>query len=123
MSTVWNGRPFAAAVGEGIDFLGVAWDGGILHTSRWGIPKGAPNTEAAYAALAYYLTPKVGVAIGNAIGYPNTNKSVIDEIDPEAKKFIATEPQNLEGMTVQDDQWWLDNGPDTEERFADWLGE
>lgn len=123
MSTVWNGRPFAAAVSEGIDYLGVAWDGGILHTSRWGIPKGAPNTEGAYAALAYYLTPKVGVAIGNAIGYPNTNKSVIKDIDPEAKKFIATEPANLEGLTVQDDQWWLDNGPDTEERYAEWLGE
>ena len=63
------------------------------------------------------------MAIGNAIGYPNTNKKVIADIDPEARKFIATEPENLAGMTVQDDQWWLDNGPATEERFAEWLGE
>jgi putative spermidine/putrescine transport system substrate-binding protein len=122
MSTVWNGRPFAAEIVQEIDFLGVAWEHGILDTSWVTIPKGAPNREGAYAAMAYYLRADVGTAIANSIGYPHGNKGISARVTPEAKKYLATEPANLEAMTMHDPEWWLEHGTDTEERFAEWLG-
>jgi putative spermidine/putrescine transport system substrate-binding protein len=122
MSTVWNGRPFAAEVVQGVDFLGVAWENGILDTSWVTIPEGAPNREGAYAAMAYYLRPDVGAAIANGIGYPHGHKGISKEVTPEARKYLATEPDNLEAMTTHDPEWWLENGAEAEERFAEWLG-
>ena len=121
MSTVWNGRPFAARE-EGIDFLGVAWENGTYHTGWWAIPKGAPHLEQAYAALAYFLTPSVGAASANLTGYANANRDAVDAIEPEAAEFVATTPANLEVLTTQDDQWWLRNGEAAEEQFAEWSG-
>lgn len=122
MSTVWNGRPFAAEVQQGIDYLGVTWDNGMLDTSWVAIPRGAPNREGAYAALAYYLRADVGAAIADGTGYAHANKSIPEEVTAETKRYLATDPANLDVMTVQDPEWWLENGEETEERFAEWLG-
>jgi len=121
MSTVWNGRPLAAQE-EGVDFLGVAWANGIYHTGWWVIPKGAPHPDQAYAALAFFLTPKVGAESANVTGYANANRKAADLIKPEALQYVATTPKNLSVLTTQDDKWWLANGEDAEERFAEWSG-
>lgn len=122
MSTVWSGRPFAAQVQEGIDYLGVAWDNGMLDTSWVGIPAGAPNVEGAYAALAYSLRPDVGVAVANGTGYANASKAVPEEVTPEARQFLPTDTENLDAMTKQNPDWWIENGEAAEEQFAEWLG-
>jgi putative spermidine/putrescine transport system substrate-binding protein len=122
MSTVWNGRPFAAEVVQGIDYLGVAWENGMLDTSWVTIPSGGPNREGAYAAIAYYLRPDVGAAIANGTGYPHGNKKISGRLTPEAREYLATEPENLEAMTNHNPEWWLENGAEAEERFAEWLG-
>jgi putative spermidine/putrescine transport system substrate-binding protein len=120
MSTVWNGRPFAAEVLEGIDYFGVAWDGGIRHISRWVIPKGAPNVEGAYAALAYHMLPEVGAALANKTAYPNVNKNTPGQTDEAAQKYLATTEENFAGLVGQDDQWWVDNGKAAEDKYLKW---
>ena len=118
MSTAWNGRPFAAKTVDGIDYLGIAWDGAVLHKGYWVIPKGAPDQEAAYAALAYYMLPKVGADSADSTAYPNGNGATINLVKPETKEFLATNPDYLSKEIVQDDGWWLANGPAAEEKYA-----
>jgi len=122
MSTVWNGRPFARSVLEGVDYLGLAWENGIFETSWLAIPKGTPNRAAAYKALAQYMTPETGAGMANATGYPNGSKRLESLIEPEAKPFLATNVDNLATLTPQDASWWLENGPEAEETFAEWVG-
>lgn len=120
MSTAWNGRAFTAQVLEGIDYLGTVWDGGVLHDGYWVIPKGAPDADAAYAALAYYLLPEVGAASANESGYGNSNTAAAELTNEEARAFVATDPANLAVEIIQDNQWWFENGPAAEEAWAAW---
>jgi putative spermidine/putrescine transport system substrate-binding protein len=122
MSTVWSGRPYARSVLEGVDYLGIAWENGIFETSWLAIPKGTSNREAAYKALAQYMTPKTGAGMANQTGYPNGSKRLEALIKPEAEQYLATNPDNLAVLTPQDAKWWLENGAETEETFAEWVG-
>ncbi|MBA0124262.1 extracellular solute-binding protein [Haloechinothrix sp. YIM 98757] len=120
MSTVWNGRPFGAQSEDDIDYLGVAWDSGIMASSYWVIPRGAPNPESAYALLATYQLPEVGASTANQVGYGNTNTATDDLINEDARPFVATYGPNMDVVTVQDEQWWYENGESAEERFSKW---
>jgi putative spermidine/putrescine transport system substrate-binding protein len=118
MSTAWNGRPFAAKVVDGIDYLGTVWDGAILHKGYWVIPKGAADQEAAYAGLAYYMLPEVGAASADSTAYPNSNAATMALVKPATLPFLATNAANLSHEIVQDDAWWYKNGPAAEEQYA-----
>jgi putative spermidine/putrescine transport system substrate-binding protein len=120
MSTVWNGRPFSALTVDGIEYFGVAWDKGIGASAYWVLPAGAPNTEAAYALLAYYNLPEVGADNANTLGYGNVNSAMDDLLTDEARPYVATYEPNREGLTPQDDTWWVEHGPDAEEQFSEW---
>lgn len=120
MSTVWNGRPFSADVQDGIDYLGIAWEHGIIDTSWRGVADGASNRDGAYEALAQYLTTEFGVAFVNASGYATGNVHIPDQIESQTREYLATDSDHLEQLTERDARWWLENGAEVEEAFAEW---
>ena len=52
MTTAYNGRIFAAAVGEGKPFQ-IVWDGQIYENESYVVPKGAPNKDLALEFIKY----------------------------------------------------------------------
>ena len=52
MTTAYNGRLFAAAIGEGKPFQ-IVWDGQVYENEMYVVPKGAPNKDEAMDFIAY----------------------------------------------------------------------
>lgn len=121
MSTIWNGRPYRAQK-EGIDYLGVAWKDGIYHASFWAIPKGAPNPEAAYAALGYYELSKTGAVVANESGYGNGNAKTEGLANAGLKPYLAEASDNFRVLIKPNDRWWFKNSQQAEETYSTWQG-
>ncbi|KAE8759847.1 extracellular solute-binding protein [Paraburkholderia madseniana] len=58
-------------------------EGGLLWFDVMGIPKDAPNPEAALKWINYIEDPKTNAAITNEIAYPTANKAARPFVKPE----------------------------------------
>ena len=120
MGTAWNGRPYQLIVKDKAP-LGVAWDGAILRTSWWVIPKGAKHYDNAMKLLAWMQDPHRQAEQAKLSGYAGGNKGVAPLLPEDVQQFLATSPDHLKTTLVTDDAWWEQNGPAAEKRFTGWV--
>ncbi len=74
MTTAYNGRIFAAAVGEGKPFQ-IVWDGQIYENESYVVPKGAPNKDLAMDFIRYATSTEGLRAQASHISYGPPRKS------------------------------------------------
>jgi putative spermidine/putrescine transport system substrate-binding protein len=120
MGTVWNGRPYQLIVKNNAP-LGVAWEGAILRTSWWAIPKGAKHFDDAMKLLAWMQDAHRQAEQAKLSGYAAGNKGVAALLPENVRQFLATSPAHLATTVVSDDTWWGANGPAAEKRFTGWV--
>jgi len=121
MTSAWNGR-IANAIKEGKSFQ-IVWDGQAPDLDMWGIPKGTPKLEAAYAFLAFASSAEVQSALAPSIPYGPTNIDAVALVDPELAKTLPTYPDNLTAAIPLNPQFWGDNGEELRARFNTWLAQ
>ena len=121
MTSAWNGR-IANAIKEGKSFQ-IVWDGQAPDLDMWGIPKGTPKLEAAYAFLAFASSAEVQSALAPSIPYGPTNIDAVALVDPELAKTLPTYPDNLTAAIPLNPQFWGDNGEELRTRFTTWLAQ
>lgn len=121
MTSAWNGR-IANAIKEGKTFQ-IVWDGQAPDLDMWGIPKGTPKLEAAYAFLAFASSAEVQSALAPSIPYGPTNIDAVALVDPELAKTLPTYPDNLTAAIPLNPQFWGDNGEELRARFNTWLAQ
>jgi putative spermidine/putrescine transport system substrate-binding protein len=120
MGTAWNGRPYQLVVKDKAP-LGVAWQGAILRTSWWAIPKGAKHFDNAMKLIAWMQDAKRQSEQAKLSGYAGGNKGTAALLPDNVRDYLATAPQHLETTLVVDDSWWEANGPAAEKRFTGWV--
>lgn len=126
MTTAYNGRIFAAQVGEGKPFQ-IVWDGQILDFDLWVIPKGTPNKEAALDFIAYSTDTQrladqskwiaYGPARKSSAAFVGTYKDGKTAMGPH----MPTAPDNLKTALTNNFEFWADNQDQLNERFTAWL--
>ena len=57
----------------------------------------------------------------NIIGYPGLNLDATKYTDPKLVPYLPTSPENLPKQFWTDLEWWADNGPAIQERWARWM--
>lgn len=60
-------------------------EGAVLWTDVMGIPKEAPNPDAAHAFISYLLEPEVIADISDHVYYANPNLAATELLDPELR--------------------------------------
>jgi putative spermidine/putrescine transport system substrate-binding protein len=126
MTTAYNGRIFAAAVGEGKPFQ-IVWDGQVYENEMYVIVKGAPNLEDAKKFLAYSTSTKGLRASAEQISYGPARKSSMatEIIYKDGKTVMAphlpTAPENLTNALETSFEFWVDRDSELNERFNAWL--
>ncbi len=119
MTSGWNGRFYKLQRDEsGID---VSWAGAMTKIGTFGVVKGTPNAYWGQKMLALMNDPKLQAAYAERVGYPGTHPKSWDYVDKGAYKYFPTSPENLPKVAWTSDEWWAENGPAVEERFARWL--
>ena len=129
MTTAYNGRIFAAAVGEGKPFQ-IVWDGQIYENESYVVPKGAPNKDLAMEFIKYATSTEGLRAQASNISYGPPRKSA--NIDPiiyagdgktEMGPHLPTNPANLTNALLTSSEFWVDRDAELNERFQAWLAQ
>jgi len=119
-STTFNGR--VGTVRESGIPVEIVWNGGALHLSFLGIPKGAKNVEEAqlYAHERATNARKMSQYI-KVIPYPGFAAGLTDYVDPEEFVSLPTHPDNLLVQFSANEEFWVDNIEEIGERWNEWL--
>lgn len=99
----------------------IQYDLSFLTWSAMGVPKGAPNREAAMRFLAYTLTPEAQAAIAEAYTYGPVVPAAFDLLPPERAKILSGGPQMGDNAVVLDEGWWGDNYEAASEKLTAWM--
>ncbi|MGD9918020.1 MAG: ABC transporter substrate-binding protein [Paenirhodobacter sp.] len=126
MTTGYNGRFFAAEVGEGKPF-GTIWDGEYMDYDLWVIPKGAPHLEDAMKFLAFSTdTQRLAdqakyIAYGPARKSSNALIGMYKDGKTEMAPYMPTNPENMKNPIWTDPTFWADHDAELAEKFNAWL--
>lgn len=129
MTTAYNGRIFAAAVGEGKPFQ-IVWDGQVYENESYVVPKGAPNKDLAMEFIRYATSTEGLRAQASYISYGPPRKSA--NIEPiiyagdgktEMGPHLPTNPANLTNALLTSSDFWVDRDAELNERFQAWLAQ
>ena len=129
MTTAYNGRIFAAAVGEGKPFQ-IVWDGQIYENEMYVVPKGAPNKDLAMEFVKYATSTDGLRAQASHISYGPARKSA--NVEPivyagdgktEMGPHLPTNPANLTNALLTSSDFWVDHDAELNERFQAWLAQ
>lgn len=128
MTTAYNGRIFAAAVGEGKPFQ-IVWDGQIYENELYVVPKGAPNKDLAMEFIKYATSTEGLRAQASNISYGPPRKSA--NLEPlmykdgktEMGPHLPTAPANMTNALLTSSDFWVDHDAELNERFQAWLSQ
>jgi putative spermidine/putrescine transport system substrate-binding protein len=126
MAAAFNGRIFAAAIGEGKPFE-ILWDGQVYETEGYVIPKGAKNVEGAKKFIAFASQPQQLADQASWISYGPARKSsgplvgMYQDGKTDMKPHMPTAEANLVNALPSSYEFWVDHDSELNERFNAWL--
>ena len=126
MTTAYNGRIFAAAVGEGKPFQ-IVWDGQVYEYNLFVIPKGAPNKDAALEFVKFATDTQRLADQAKWISYGPARKSsaalvgLYQDGKTEMAPNMPTNPENMKNALGSSYDFWVDHESELAERFNAWL--
>jgi mannopine transport system substrate-binding protein len=119
MGVMWDGRAFGLR-GQGVPAV-VSHDGVMVGGGWWAVPKGAPNTTAAWEFVRWYIrNPRAQAELAALTGY-GESPDAINHLPPERRPEIATHPDNLRQSVTPDFKWVNGNRAELVKRWTEWL--
>ena len=123
MSIMWDGRAYQLR-DQGMKKLEISHDGMRSQRELIVLPKDAPNPQAAYAFLRWYVThPKAGAEWIEEIRYGVADPKALDHLSKDVASEIATSPENTKVTYPADARWAAQARQDVLTRWTNWLGE
>lgn len=123
MSSVFNGRIYAAIEDQGHNF-GVIWDGQGWDYDMWVIPKRTPKTadlDTAMAFIAFATDTRRLADQARYISYGPARQSSLELLDEAIKPHLPTAPANAEAALRIDAGWWARHQDRVQRQFEHWL--
>jgi putative spermidine/putrescine transport system substrate-binding protein len=119
-STTYNGR--IGALNQAGVPAEIVWNGGALHVSYMGIPKGSPNVKAAHEYIKLRTTnPELAREYLKVLPYPSFSPGLFDGMPEDQAKSMPTYPANAEMQFQADEAFWAQNLVKLQERWTEWL--
>ncbi|WP_439815936.1 ABC transporter substrate-binding protein [Zavarzinia sp. CC-PAN008] len=122
MTTAWNGRIQTAIDKDGKPFK-IIWEGQLPDYDLWAIPKGSPNTDAAWAFIAWASKADVMANQSKYIAYGPANVDAAPFVDAAVLPKLPSAPENLKVALFTDYDYWGNNGEELRRRFNTWLAQ
>ena len=120
MSWMWSGRALEL-INEGQP-IAVSWNQHLPIVAYWAILKDAPNKDAAYEFLNFFMErPEAHLKFSNAIVYDTANRLATAKLDADARKLRATSEENLAEQVPTDFGWIAEHRDEMRRAFDDML--
>jgi len=120
VSIMLNGRALSLR-NEGFP-LRIVWNQAFTTTAGWGIAKDAPNADAAYTFLDFWMTrPEAHLDFYKTFFYGTAHRDVVGLMDEaDLALYFATE-QNLDGQIPINAEWIGANREEVSRTYANFL--
>jgi putative spermidine/putrescine transport system substrate-binding protein len=123
MAIMWDGRAYQLR-DQGMKQLKISHDGMLRARELIVVPRDAPNPEAAFAFLRWYVThPKQGAAWVKAIGYGVAAPKALAFLPKTVSQQIATAPENVAVTIPLDAEWDVKYQDEVLPRWTNWLAQ
>lgn len=117
----WSGR-IATAEQEGSP-VDMTYNGGIMISAGWVVPKNAPNRENAMKFIEYASEANQQYEFSKRIPYGSTNPDAVALMDDKLKTDLGQSDEQLANEMYLNNNYWAENLSAVEERFNAWLVE
>ena len=114
----WSGR-IATAKDEGSP-VDMHYNGGIMISAGWVVPKNAPNKENAMKFIEFISEAPQQYGFSELIPYGSTNPEAVALMSDEMKVDLGQSDEQLENE-IYLNTYWAENLSSVEERFNAWL--
>lgn len=121
MIAMWSSRA-VTLINEGVP-AEVVWDQALIHTTSWGVVKGAPNKENAWKFIEFATQPKPQSVFCAKLSYGPANPGAFEFIPEKVAKQMPTYPENLKRGVVVNATWESENYLKLRDRFTQWLAQ
>lgn len=115
----WSGR-IATAKDEGSP-VDMTYNGGVMISAGWVVPKNAPNRENAMKFIEYASQANQQYEFSKRIPYGSTNPEAVKLMDDSLKTELGQSDEQLQNEIYLDNTYWAENLSKVEERFNAWL--
>ena len=115
----WSGR-IATAKDEGSP-VDMHYNGGIMISAGWVVPKNAPNKENAMKFIEFISEAPQQYGFSELIPYGSTNPEAVPLMSDEMKVDLGQSDEQLENEIYLNNTYWAENLSSVEERFNAWL--
>ncbi|TJX05034.1 MAG: extracellular solute-binding protein, partial [Mesorhizobium sp.] len=117
----WNGR--AETVKKDGGAADYTFKGSVIGTDCLGVPKGAPNKEAAMKLIAAMTQPARVAKLTDFIAYGPVNPAAYEGglIPEDRLKTLATAPENAGTSVFSNSEWWVKNGEAAQQAFDEMM--
>lgn len=113
----WSNRA-AVVAKEMKGAIGWSWDGAILASSAWVVPKGNPaGKDAAMKFINFSLSPEGQAKVFGIVGMSPSNPAAASLISPEDNIYNATAPANAKAQILLQDDWYGAHGDDAQAKY------
>jgi spermidine/putrescine-binding protein len=120
MGVLWDGRAFGLAA-QGVK-LAISHRGAMLGWGSLAVPKGAPNPDAAWAFMRWYMAhPEAQGAVQRVTGYGESSPLASNVLPAEMRQQMASHPDNIKQVVVPDLTWVSQHRADIIKRWTEWL--
>ncbi len=119
-TTTYNGR--VNKLQEAGMPVEIVWNGGALHVSYVGIPKGAPNVEQAHLYIKIRtMRPDLEREYLKLLPYPSFAPNLFEGMPQEIVEQMPTYPANADAQYAANELFWAENLDRIQERWNEWL--
>ena len=119
MMAMWNAR--GSELKQQGAPVEVVWEGATIHTTMWGVVKGARNAKAAWEFIQFAVQPERQADFAARLFYGPSNPAAYKHLSAEVARQLPTYPENQKQTVTADAEWEATNAARVQERFTQWL--
>lgn len=114
----YNGRAFnLQRAGKDI---GYTFDGAILDSDWWVIPRGTPYRQLAMQFVAFACNPPGQKLLAERLAYGPVSKAATSELAADVQVRLPSSPANLAKQVRFNSEWWAENERAVLQRWEAW---
>ena len=107
MMAMWNAR--GSELKQQGAPVEVVWEGATIHTTTWGVVKGARNAKAAWEFIQFAVQPERQADFAARLFYGPSNPAAYKHLSAEVARQLPTYPENQKQTVTADAEWEATN--------------
>jgi len=118
LASAWNVR---TALPDVQSLVKVAWQGGMVASDSWVMPRGAPNRDVAMSFINFATRAVPTANYSRLESFGPVNREAPAMLRSDIAANLPNAPENLPRQFFQNWGYWAENRESLTARFEDWL--